>query len=244
MRLFIVTLSFSLILTLKVQADPKQDQNFRSVMVREILEDPEAIRNRVEKALKGYFKSPEYIRVTFFPTPKSKFPLGYFSRIDVHIKNAKIKVLQVKEGVFKFHGLKLNLTNLYRDGKMRLRSVEKSQFHFQVTEESLNQAIREKRLPVLDPYLKIEPGRLSFSAKFRTLFIKSHVETKGRLAIQNGTQIYFYPERLKMNSVPIPGFVRKALSRKINPIIDLDDFDFIKTIDKINLKQGLIEFEG
>jgi hypothetical protein len=231
-------------LVLDVRAGSKRRQNFRADMVREILEEPEAIKERVKKALKAYFKNPEFIRVTFFPTPLSKFPLGYFSRIDVHIKSAKVKALRVKEGNFRFHGLRINLNSLYRDGKMRLRSVEKSHYHFLVTEKSLNEAIREKRLPVINPYLSIEPGRLSFSAKFRTLFIKSHIETKGRLAIQNGTQIYFYPERLKMNSVPIPGFLRKALSRKINPIIDLDDFDFIKSIDKIILKQGLIEFQG
>jgi hypothetical protein len=221
--------------------DPKDPDNYRKEMVQEVLEDPEAIGKRVKKALERYFKDPEFFEVLIYPTPKEKVPLGYFSRIDVKFRNAHVKVLRVKEGSIRIYGLKVNLTNLYRDGTLRIREVGDTKFHFSITEEAMNQAIKDKNLPVDGARLRISPGRLAFSASFKTLFIRSHVETKGRLVIEDKTKIHFYPDRLKLNRVPIPGFVKKTLSRKINPILDLDDFEFIKSIDVIELKHGLIE---
>jgi len=215
--------------------------NYRKVMIDEVLEDPEAIGRRLKKALERYFKDPEEFKVLIYPTKREKVPLGYFSRIDVHFKRAHIKVLEVEEGSVQIYGLRVNLTNLYRDGNIRIREMEKSKFHFKIKEEALNQAIKDKNLPVDNARLRISPGRLAFSASFKTLFIRSHVETKGRLEIEDKTRIHFHPERLKLNRIPIPGFVKRTLSHKINPILDLDDFDFIHSIDSIELKHGMIE---
>ena len=228
----------------KLNSDKKPRSTWRSEMLTELLTQPEAIKVRVEKALKKYFKDPEEMEFEFFPTPKNKLALGFFSRIDVKVKNSKVKVLKVKEGTFSFRGLVLKLTNLYRDGDVRIKELENTKFDFVVTEQSINEAIAEKKLPLKNPRLKINLGQLYFKGSFRTLFFKSHVETKGRLEVKNKTHVYFYPDRLKLNSLPIPGFVKKSLSKKINPIINLDKFDFIKSIDSIQLMQGYIRFKG
>ena len=71
--------------------------------------------------------------------------------------------------------------------------------------------------------------------------VKSLVDTKGRLVVKDKTRVFFYPDRLKLNHIPIPGFVKRVITTKINPIINLDDFGFIKEISTINLSDGYIE---
>lgn len=218
--------------------------DWRRDMIREVVYEPEKIKNRVEQALSKYFKEPEVIEVDFFPTRKGALTTGYFSRIDVKVQNAKVKELVIKDGFFSFKGITIKLFDLYRDKNLRLKELEDTQFRFTVSEDSINNAILEKNLPINDARLEILPGHLYFKGYFKTLFFKSHVETKGALVIKNKKHIHFYPDRLKLNSLPIPGFVKRTLSRKINPIIDLDDFDFIKSISEINLQQGIIEFKN
>ncbi|MEE2924432.1 MAG: LmeA family phospholipid-binding protein [bacterium] len=221
-----------------------QDRQWRREMIGEVIQEPEKIKSRVRDALHKYFKEPEYIKVKFFPTKKGDLASGYFTRIDVNVRNAKVKELKVEEGFFSFREITIKLFNLYRDGDLRIKDLKNTQFRFTVTEESINAAILEKKLPLKNARLAILPGQLYFRGYFKTLFFKSHVETKGRLAIKNNKHIHFYPDRLKLNSLPIPGFVKKTLSRKINPIIDLDDFNFIQSIAEINLQQGLVEFKN
>ena len=221
-----------------------QDRQWRREMIGEVIDNPEKIKERVKNALHKYFKEPEYIKVKFFPTKKGDLVAGYFSRIDVNVRNAKVKELKLDEGFFSFRDITIKLFNLYRDGDLRIKKLKDTQFRFTVTEESINAAILEKKLPLKNARLAILPGQLYFRGFFKTLFFKSHVETKGRLAIKNNKHIYFYPDRLKLNSLPIPGFVKRTLSRKINPIIDLDDFNFIQSIAEINLQQGLVEFKN
>ena len=221
-----------------------QDRQWRREMIGEVIQEPEKIKERVKNALHKYFKQPDYIKVKFFPTKKGDLTAGYFSRIDVNVRNAKVKELKVEEGFFSFRDITIKLFDLYRDGNLRIKDLKDTQFRFTVTEESINSAILEKKLPLKNARLAILPGQLYFRGFFKTLFFKSHVETKGRLVIKNNKPIYFYPYRLKLNSLPIPGFVKKTLSRKINPIIDLDDFNFIQSIAEINLQKGLVEFKS
>ena len=221
-----------------------KDTQWRRQMLREVIFEPEKIKTRVEKALFKYFKEPEFINVRFYPTKKGELTLGYFSRIDVTVKEAKVKELMVKDGFFSFKGITIKLFDLYRDNNLRLKELEDTQFRFTVTEESINDAILEKDLPLRNARLEIFQGQLYFRGYFKTLFFKSHVETKGRLEIKDKKYIYFYPDRLKLNALPIPGFIKRTLSKKINPIIDLDDFNFIKSINEISLQPGIIEFKN
>lgn len=221
-----------------------KDTEWRRQMLREVIFEPDKIKTRVEDALFKYFKEPEFINVRFFPTKKGELTSGYFSRIDVTVKKAKVKELMVKDGFFSFKGITIKLFDLYRDKNLRLKELEDTNFRFTVTEESINNAILEKNLPLRNARLEILQGQLYFRGYFKTLFFKSHVETKGRLEIKDNKHIYFYPDRLKLNSLPIPGFVKRTLSKKINPIIDLDDFNFIKSINEISLQRGIIEFKN
>ena len=75
-----------------------QDRQWRREMIGEVIQEPEKIKNRVRDALYKYFKEPEYIKVKFFPTKKGDLASGYFSRIDVNVRNAKVKELKLKEG--------------------------------------------------------------------------------------------------------------------------------------------------
>lgn len=208
---------------------------------QEIMRDPNVLKTKVSKAFEGYFKSPEKLKIKFYPTNKKNLLKGYFERIDVSFHNAQVKVLQIENASIEFYGLKINLLKLYRSGQLRIKDLKEAKFRIKISEKALNDAIFRKKLPLKNPRLKIGNGVLAFRAHFRTLFIKSLVDTKGRLAVKDKTQVYFYPDRLKLNHLPIPGFVKKVISNKINPIINLDDFDFIKEISNIDLSDGYIE---
>ncbi|PCJ17432.1 MAG: hypothetical protein COB02_13485 [Candidatus Cloacimonadota bacterium] len=208
---------------------------------REILEDPEQLKARVSKALERYFKSPKKLKIKFYPTKKSKLTQGYFKQIDIRFEDSQIKVLQIESAAIKFYGLKISLLKLYKTGQLRIKSLDEAKFKIRISEKALNDAIFRKKLPLKNPRLIIGNGVLGFKAYFKTLFIKSYVDTKGKLLVKDKTKVYFYPDRLKLNHIPIPGFVKRIISKKINPIINLDDFDFIKEISKIDLSNGYIE---
>lgn len=213
------------------------DPNF----FQEIVTNPDILKEKVSKAFKRYFKSPEKLEFKFYPTNKNKLMTGYFERIDISFQKAQVKVLQIEKASIEFYGLKINLLKLSKNGQIRIKELKQAKFNIKISEKALNEAIFRKKLPLKNPRLKIGNGVLAFKAHFRTLFIKSFVDTKGRLAVKDKTQVYFYPDRLKLNNLPIPGFVKRVISKKINPIINLDDFDFIKEISDIDLSDGYIE---
>ena len=68
-----------------------QDRQWRREMIGEVIQEPEKIKSRVRDALHKYFKEPEYIKVKFFPTKKGDLASGYFTRIDVNVRNATEK---------------------------------------------------------------------------------------------------------------------------------------------------------
>lgn len=207
----------------------------------EILQEPEILQNRIRKAMDRYFRNPEFLRVEFFPTPKAELVRGYFERIDIQMKNTTIKILNVTEASVSLRGLRIDLRELYEEGTIELLNAEESKFRFLISEESVNKAILEKNVPILDPHMKFNNGHLVFRGKWRTLFFKSDVETKGRLEVIGGNKIAFYPDRVKLNSVPIPKFIRNTIVRKINPIIDLETMSLISGVDQIILKEGFME---
>ena len=89
-----------------------QDRQWRREMIGEVIDKPEKIKERVKNALHKYFKEPEYIKVKFFPTKKGDLVAGYFSRIDVNVRNAKVKELKLDEGFFSFREITIKLFNL------------------------------------------------------------------------------------------------------------------------------------
>ncbi|MCO4782797.1 MAG: LmeA family phospholipid-binding protein [Candidatus Cloacimonetes bacterium] len=208
---------------------------------QEIMKDPNSLKGKVTKAFEKYFKSPDKLKIKFYPTKKKSLMRGYFDRIDVTFQNAQVKVLQIENASIQFFGLKINLLKLYKSGQLRIKDLKEAKFRIKISEKALNDAIFRKKLPLKNPRLKIGNGVLAFKAHFRTLFIKSLVDTKGRLLVKEKSKVFFYPDRLKLNHLPIPGFVKKVISNKINPIINLDDFDFIKEISEIDLSDGYIE---
>jgi hypothetical protein len=222
-------------------AKPENNEQYLRQLYHDVLNKPENVKKRVEDAMHKYFKNPEFMEVEFFPTPQAKIARGYFSRIEITLKGTKIKVLKIKDGWFSLRGITLDLKKLYKDNLIRVKKVEDTKMDVTILEEDLNKAIFEKNLPIKNPRLTIENRRLSFKGSFKTLFFKSHVDTKGRLEVKNKTEIYFYPDRLKLNSLPIPGFLKRTLSSKINPIIDLNDFSFITKIDEIKLQNRKLQ---
>lgn len=239
-QIIYISILFALISAVFGQ-DEKVREHYLKRALAEILKDPEILQNRVRKALDHYFRNPEYLRIEFFPTEKAELSRGYFERIDIQMKNTTIKILNVAEANISLNGLRIDLQELYDDGTIELINASEVKFHFLIDEASVNKAILEKKVPISNPHMKFNNGSLTFRGKWQTLFLRSEVETKGRLEIVDGNKIVFYPSRVKLNSIPLPKLIRNTIVHKINPIINMETMKFISAIDKIILKEGFIE---
>lgn len=196
---------------------------------------PDDLYSLMKKVLATYMENPDTVEMAFAPSSPFERLAGRFKRIEIALRSTKIKKLGLDYGFIVLEDVVIDLPRLVRDHKFRFREKGRTEFLFVVSEEALNGLLKEKgsKLKVKNARLTLDDGHLNFSGRMRVLFFNNHVSVTGRLTPRHGTQIHFDTRALRLDFLPIPGFVRDILERKINPVADLKDFRF-------NVDLGLI----
>lgn len=211
---------------------------------QELLFHPEKLEERIRTALAHYIESAEKLEAEFIQPEKSRLLLGEFEKITIRFQRARIKKVVLDEGEFILFKPRIQLNDLYSEGKLRISTMQASDFYLKIQQVHMNQALQEKKLPLENPELRFLDGHMEFKARFRTLFIKQLVETKGNFEVKDQHEIHFIPFRLKLNHIPLPGFVKNTIRNKINPVLDLKNFPLAGEVESITIHPGILEIRG
>ncbi|MBW7874527.1 MAG: DUF2993 domain-containing protein [Candidatus Cloacimonetes bacterium] len=215
-----------------------------STAFSEAMTNPELVIERIHSAITTYIQTSTELDIDITMGSRAELIRGQVSRVHIRTQRAMVKNVMIDFGEFILHDPRIDMDQLYEHHKLRVLSMGKSDFKIRILEEDMNSSIRKKRLQIQEPQIRFLDDQLYFRARFQTLFIKSLVETQGQFEIRDQNQIYFVPNRIKLNRIPLPGFVKRSLTDKINPILDLRTFDLIDDIKEIRLKSGVVEIEG
>lgn len=227
---------FLFLLQVSLSAEPNPAQ--------ELLFQPQKLEERIKQALTHYIESAERLEAEFVQPEKSRLLLGEFEKITVKFQKARIKKVILDEGEFILYKPRIQLNELYSEGKLRISTMQASDFYLKIQQAHMNQALLDKDLPLESPELRFLDGYMEFKARFRTLFIKQLVETRGHFEVKDQHEIHFIPFRLKLNHIPLPGFIKNTIRNKINPVLDLKNFPLAGEVESITIHPGILEIRG
>lgn len=202
------------------------DADLRRLIYQETVVDMSGLEARVRNALSSYLDNPSTCRVRFFRGSLGDRAAGRFDRIDVDLEGTVVKSLEVARARLVLHRPLLQLDMLYREGRLRFHDQGKVDFFLHVEEEALNRMLRVKatKLKLRGPTMDLCDGYVRFRGRMKVLFFNNNIRVRGRLTVHEGRKIYFTPHSMQLDFLPIPGFVLRAIAKKINPIADLSGF--------------------
>lgn len=203
---------------------------------------PETLKAMIHEVLCTYVENPETVRVAIELGSPIERLAGRLRRVEVSMEGTVIKKLKLDRGFIVLEDVVLDLPKLVREKRFRFREKGETQFFFEVSEAALNTLLAEKErsLKVRGAHLRLENGRMVFEGKMKVLFFNNHLRLDGRLYARNGTQVFFQPRGLKLDFLPIPGFLLGIINRKLNPVADLENFRFKVDIGRIETTKSRI----
>lgn len=202
---------------------------------------PDDLRALIKEVLCTYISNPDTVDIAIELGGPIARLAGRLKRVEVAMRGTEVKGLKLSRAFIVLENGVLDLPKLIRDRKFRFREKGKTEFMFEVTEESINHLLDVKagKLKVRNAYLALKDGRMTFSGKLKVLFFKNHVRLDGRLFARNGTEVHFAPTGVKLDFLPMP-FLLGVIRNKLNPLADLKNFRFDVKIGTIETTRSRI----
>lgn len=156
---------------------------------------------------------------------------GRFERISVRLEDGWLDKLHLKEAHLEARDVSYDLRELLSGRTYIPRSVGSTRIDLTVDEESINEVVAATRgaLRVDSPHFELRPGRIVFTGRIRFLFMRNPIRLVGSLDVRDGSRVDFHPARVQVSSIPLPGLLVDALSRRFNPVVDLGRTPFWKS---------------
>jgi hypothetical protein len=251
MKKWTLILIFALVFSL--QAASRFDFNLPSTQGTCVVETND-VQDAFKEGLRSFLNSDDNYQILLFPTLKEDLCKGKLSRVEINFRDGSIQGLtglNVKRGRVIVEELEMDLQRLMSNGQLDVKKVGNVNFQFKLEEEDINSYLNkeEARLKLNQPRLEIEEGKITFSARVKTLFFSSKVRTEGYFEVNKEKQTVDFKARgLRLNSMGVPRFLLGNLVSRINPVLRLDGFELAKKLhirlDDIKLENGYVELLG
>lgn len=168
-----------------------------------------------------------------------------FKMVSVKADNFLLKGLRVKLFDFMITEPLLDLYTSRNKKRVTFVKADKINLKIVIMEDDLNTYVKEKVKTkgdrVRDPEITLNKDEVIFSGRASWWFFKTRFQISGHFEIVNKTFINFKFHTLKLSGSKAPGFIRKKLSEKLNPIADMSRFPVDFTLKKINIMDDRIE---
>jgi len=204
------------------------DKQVKATIWKMVFHDRKILHEQIQQTLQGYLDNPQSVDIKLVPEESSKLLGGAFKEIVIEMHGSEVDELKVSYAYLHLKNCVLDLYQLVKHNKFRLKSEGQNNFVIQVTEEDLNAVFKAKsdKLKLSRPKLDFREGHVRFSGGIHILFFKDRVKVDGVFAVRNGDELHFNPKWMNVGILPIPGFVLSKIRKKINPITTLRDFKF------------------
>lgn len=125
--------------------------------------------------------------------------------------------MNLDQAVFTLRGMEVDGARLLETGELQIRDLDSIRMGFRVTQEALNAVTSSYRI-------RVSPGRFQVSGKKKLLVLPVGFVAAGKLAFDEAGSIYFHDRSMTLMGLPLPGFFRSVLRKRINPIFDLEGY--------------------
>ncbi len=178
------------------------------------------------EALRSRVSSPGgQLKLYIQPTMRSRE--GFFAQIAIAGRPAKVRKLQISELSLSSHDVQVDVPYLFSTGKVRTLSSRTS-LRAVVTEDDVTQLLAQgKGTRDMGLRVRFNPdGSMRVSGRLNYTLLSGPVEGLARLRLTNDFKVNLDVISLKLRGVEVPGFVRRQLMSRVNPVINYEDVPF------------------
>lgn len=212
------------------------------------------VQEAFRRGMQEFLKSGESIKIRFFATMRDEIFSGKFRQVEIIFRDSALQgmeTLNIVRGRAVFQNVKFNIVKLMLEQKLVVESIGSTKFNFRLEEEDINKYLvaEQKRINLRNPEIQLRKDSLTFSASVRNRFFSARVRTEGQFEVRpDGRAVDFKSDKVRLNSLKIPGFVTGQVVSRINPVLRLDKFPLMDLIpvklNKIEIGDSWVEFYG
>lgn len=213
-------------------------------VIETVLGDPARLEEALGIAFRAMLGNPARLEVDLGKGTPAERLRGYFRRIRVTFEAGALDQLKVARAVLEATDVHYDLHALLAGEAPLPRRVGETRLAVEIEQEAMNDVLESKRgtLGVRNPRLRFEEDALHFTGGIRLLFLNSQLDVRGALAVRNGHQVHFRPDRLKVSHIRLPGAVVRSIARRFNPVVDLSRAPWWETfrprLDHVEVRPG------
>lgn len=200
------------------------------------------IRSKVERGIENSL--PEYIgpAVKYSATvsgPSEPMLRGKIKHL--HIEGRQV---EAAPSLIIDH-LIVDMDDVEADTKTRqIRSVARTVFEAQVSEESVNRYIEASRTDTKGLKVALENASVTVTAYPSFLGIDTEFKVVGRPVVAGGGKVNFVADRAALVKIPVPAFIVNKVLERVNPVLDLSEMRFPVVLTSLTVKKGFVVIKG
>lgn len=167
--------------------------------------------------LQRFFRGTE-VRDLEVPDPgDASAAEGSFPSVSADLEGLTLLGMRIQGARFVLEGLGVDPLRLLEAGELRIIRLGSIFMSFLVEQEALNEMTE-------DFQVSVEEGTFVVRGRRKILILPVGFRAAGRLAFTEAGEIFFHDQSMSLGGLPLPGFFRSALRRRINPIFDLHGY--------------------
>lgn len=209
----------------------------------------EAIAQQIEGRMLGDF-SAENLRVQAVPFDDQSYTQqGRVQWIMFTADSLNQKPITIRDVFVKALDITLDLEKLFTPAKDVVTvSLKRSLVGARITQEDLNVMVGPgsafaDQSGMENLQMELTPGQVKISGNYRPLF-GSTIELTGTLEVEGRRRINFIPLGAKLNSMPLPKAILKAVLKRLNPLIDFESVPLGPTVEEVTILDGEVRVVG
>jgi hypothetical protein len=185
------------------------------------------------------------IKITPYEDDLKELSSNRFKEVSIFASNILLKNLNIKSLDFKIQDPLLDMAS--NKNKKRLTFIKAGEIKLKIiiTEKDLtdfvNLKVKDKKDTITEPKIELKNNEVLFSGRAFWWIFKTRFEITGHFEVIDKTLIHFTFHNLKLSGSNAPGFIKKKLSEKLNPLADLSRFPGDFTLNKIDIFDDRIE---
>lgn len=223
--------------------------------VRRLVADPATIldcgvgplpgdQSRNLRALRRAFGSATCESVDVHPFDGAAVARGRLPGLTILVRDLRMPGVAVDRFELRLSDVVVDLERLMTRGTLRLVGLGPVAF---------TAALEARRLAALVPagwHLRVDEGGLVLEGRERLLWFPTAVRIEGGLEVEGGGRILFRTRRLNVGNLPFMALLRGRVTRRLNPLFDLDEYlgtgpgPLSLRIDDLRCVQGRVLVRG
>jgi hypothetical protein len=212
----------------------------------ELASRPALLEEKLESAMRKLVKDPQKLEINVASFTDAETALGHLRQVHVVVERGEIDGLVLNHADILFEDVQLDTTKLVRDDKIETKQVGNINMDVVIKEADLNTFLKAKaaKIKVDNPRVQLTPGRLELEGSTRYSFMKVNFSATGKFNVHDSKEIWFHPNKMKMNSMSMPRAFIGTIVKRINPVLNLEKFPFRLNLKEIRIDQGEMHFSS